>query len=279
MNLRTLATAVVAVALVLPGTPALAGPAPTSTPFGVSSVANPGVSVLAATKKPKATVTATFTTLPTNNKVSVQVTSNAKQVQVKYRTAKNKKRALNRKVRRGAVTITLPAGSKSITVRAKATSRLATSPWTAATPPTPPVVTPPVVSPPVVTPPVVSPPVEPAPDTTAPDAVSSLSVDSVSPTSISLTWSNPGDADLAEVLVRRATGPTAPASPTTGAGVPLGSPTATAVTDSGLAEGTQYSYAVFTRDPIGNTSAAATVTATTASSPLIRLSTRLRRAR
>ena len=95
------------------------------------------MSVQAAKKKPKAVVTATYTTLP-NGKVVVQVTSNATKVQVKYRTTKNKKRALNKKLKRGTATITLPVGSKTITVRAKATSKLATSPWTPATPPAPP---------------------------------------------------------------------------------------------------------------------------------------------
>ena len=65
----------------------------------------------------------------------MEVNSNAKQVQVKYRTAKNKKRALNRKLKRGTATIILPVGSQKILVRAKATSKLATSPWTPATPP------------------------------------------------------------------------------------------------------------------------------------------------
>ena len=148
MNLRSMSTAmVVACALALPITPSLATPAPTTTSFAVSSVAGPSTLVQAAKKKPKAVVTATFTTL--NGKVVVRVTSNATKVQVKYRTAKNKKRALNKKLKRGSARITLPAGSKNITVRAKATSKLATSPWTAATPPPPPTVT----APPVVTPP------------------------------------------------------------------------------------------------------------------------------
>ena len=51
MNLRTLSTAVVvACALALPSTSALAAPAPTSTPFGVSSAASPGTLVQAAKK-------------------------------------------------------------------------------------------------------------------------------------------------------------------------------------------------------------------------------------
>ena len=54
MNLRTVSTAmVVACALALPTSPALATPAVTSSPFGVSSVSNPGMSVQAAKKKPR----------------------------------------------------------------------------------------------------------------------------------------------------------------------------------------------------------------------------------
>ena len=147
MNLRTVSTAMVlACALALPSTSALAAPAATSTPFGVASAAGPACLVQAAKKKPKAVVSATYTTLP-NGKVVVQVASNATKVQVKYRTAKNQKRALNKRLKRGGATITLPGGSKTISVRAKATKKLATSPWTAATAPSPPVVTPPVMRP------------------------------------------------------------------------------------------------------------------------------------
>lgn len=54
-----------------------------------------------------------------------------------------------------------------------------------------------------------------------------------------------------------------PTSPTGGTSVTLSSPTATSVTDTGLNEWEPYSYAVFTRDAAGNTSAAATITALT----------------
>ena len=104
----------------------------------------------------------------------------------------------------------------------------------------------------------------PTPDTTPPGPVTGLAVTSTTTESISLSWTNPTDTDLAEVIVRRATGATPPASPTTGTPVPLPGPKETGVTDSGLAAATQYAYAVFTRDPDGNTSPAVTRNGTTA---------------
>ena len=136
MKLKSMSTAVVlAVALALPvSSPTAAAPI---TPLVTAAATVSGVPLaVSAAKKPRAVVTATYTTLPTG-RVQVTITSNAKKVQVKYRTAKNAKRALNRKLKRGTVTVTLPVGAKTITVRAKATSKLATSPWTPATPGTP----------------------------------------------------------------------------------------------------------------------------------------------
>ncbi len=100
-------------------------------------------------------------------------------------------------------------------------------------------------------------------DVTPPGSVTSLEVTSRATTSLGLSWSNPADADLAEVIVRRATGATAPGSPTAGVGVTLSSPTATSVTNTGLTNNTTYSYAVFTRDNAGNTAPAATITSST----------------
>ncbi len=159
MRHRSMSTAVLlACALTVPvGAPAFAGPT-TSAVAVASATTGVSASVAAAKKKPRAVVTATYTTLATG-KVQVQVSSNAARVQVKSRTSTDKKRTVNKKLKKGAATVTLPAGSKSITVRAKATKKLAASPWATATPPTPPAVTPPVVTPPVVAPPVVTPPV------------------------------------------------------------------------------------------------------------------------
>ena len=227
---------------------------------------NPGVSVLAAKKKPKAVVTATFTTLPINNKVSVQVTSNAKQVQVKYRTAKNKKRALNRKLKRGTATIVLPVGSQKILVRAKATSKLATSPWTPATPPAPPL-TPPSTppAPPAVTtpPPVVTPPTV-APDTTPPGPVSQLSGYHDGPTvgTFVLSWTNPTDADLESVIVHRAMGGIMSGGVLVYEG-PATPGARGSFTDTGLVAGYDYTYSVQVRDANKNTSAPVAVMTTT----------------
>lgn len=90
-----------------------------------------------------------------------------------------------------------------------------------------------------------------APDTNAPAPVSGL-VASSSDSSVTLTWSNPTDQDLDSILVRRQSGSTAPTSPEDGIAVVLPTPTASTVTDAGLAPGTQYSYAVFTKDLVGN---------------------------
>ena len=255
MDLKSVPTAVVlAVVLAVPvSTPATAAPA--AAPSAVTATASGVPLAVSAAKKPKASVTATFTTLPTG-KVQVQVTSNAAKVQLKYRTAKNKKRTVNKKLKRGAATITLPVGSKTITVRAKAPSKLGARPWTRATPPapavtppvvTPPVVTPPVVTPPVVTPPVVTPPVvppPPAPDTTAPGPVTGLVVTATTSTSVTLSWTNPTDSDLAAVVVNR-----------NGGGVVYEGLAGT-FTDTGLTPGQKYLYMVYARDTTGNKPAA-----------------------
>nr|WP_269812883.1 cell wall-binding repeat-containing protein [Ornithinimicrobium sediminis] len=104
----------------------------------------------------------------------------------------------------------------------------------------------------------------PAPDVEAPGPVSALTVAEVSSTSVTLSWTNPDDADLAELIVRRAVGGTAPDGPEDGEPVALGDPLAESVTDEGLEADTQYSYTVFTRDTAGNTNTTgATLTTTT----------------
>lgn len=90
-------------------------------------------------------------------------------------------------------------------------------------------------------------------DTVPPGPVTDLTAGSGrTRTSIPLSWTNPTDADLAAVLVRRAVGATPPASVTAGTAVPTAVPRATSVTDKGLTPSRQYSYAVFTRDTHGN---------------------------
>ena len=150
-------------------------------------------------------------------------------------------------------------------------------------PPAPVATPPPTVTPPTVTPPPIqtpppsdptTPPPPPPADTTPPGRVTGLTVGTRTTSSIALSWTNPGDPDLAEVIVRRALGATAPTAPNAGVGVALGTPKASSVTDNALTADAAYSYAVFTRDASNNTNPTpATVTTTTASGPIQRVST------
>ena len=92
------------------------------------------------------------------------------------------------------------------------------------------------------------------PDTNPAGQVSALDLLARADTSVELGWVNPVDPDLAEVIVRRAPGSTPPASSTDGTAVPVATPSATSVLDSGLTSGGTYSYSVFTRDSAGNLS-------------------------
>jgi len=102
-----------------------------------------------------------------------------------------------------------------------------------------------------------------APDTTAPGPVGALTATAASTTSIALSWVNPDDVDFAGVTIRRASGTVAPTSPTTGTAVTVTGVGTTSFASTGLALGTTYSYAVFSRDRVGNYGAAVTRTATT----------------
>jgi hypothetical protein len=82
--------------------------------------------------------------------------------------------------------------------------------------------------------------------------------------SVALSWTNPTAADFAGVMIRRAAGATAPASPTAGALVMNTFGSAASFTDTGLAAGTQYSYALFAHDAVPNYATAASKTATAA---------------
>ncbi len=120
----------VAVLLVTPtgaiGTPAaVPGPvlvAGSLAPAGRPALASPGA------RKPSASVAVDGRILA-SGKVHLTVTSNAKSVKVSYRTAQGKARTVMRKAKGGSAHITLPAGSRSIRVRARSTSRLAASGW------------------------------------------------------------------------------------------------------------------------------------------------------
>lgn len=106
-------------------------------PVGATPIAPGGVAmrtsgdgsgVSAAARKPVSSVAGWYSVLHSGH-VEIHVKSNAKKVQVSYRTANNKKRVKTLKVRRGFVHRFLPKGSKRIKARSKATRRLHRSPW------------------------------------------------------------------------------------------------------------------------------------------------------
>lgn len=86
-------------------------------------------------------------------------------------------------------------------------------------------------------------------------------------TSMALTWANPAQASLTGVMIRRAPGATPPASASAGVEVADAVAPATSFTDTGLAPGTTYSYAVFAHDSTPSFAAGATVTRTTLAVP------------
>jgi alpha-tubulin suppressor-like RCC1 family protein len=92
-----------------------------------------------------------------------------------------------------------------------------------------------------------------------PDPVSGLHVVSKSSETVTLSWDNPASAYW-YLSLRRSVGTTPPSSPSEGTLVWDGN--ATTVTDSGLAEGTTYSYAVFAHGALGLASAPATLSVT-----------------
>lgn len=100
-------------------------------------------------------------------------------------------------------------------------------------------------------------------DGTPPGPVTGVTTTDVSPSTASFTWTNPGDADFASVVVRRAAGATAPATATSGTAVGTITKPGAELVDTGLAPNTQYSYAFFARDTTGNVAASATTTLTT----------------
>jgi hypothetical protein len=98
----------------------------------------------------------------------------------------------------------------------------------------------------------------------APGPVTSLTGTPAS-TSIALSWTNPTDASMTGVMIRRATGPTAPTSATAGTLVVDAATPAATFTDTALTPGTQYSYALFTHDGTPLYSTATNLTTTTTS--------------
>ncbi|MEV0158266.1 fibronectin type III domain-containing protein [Micromonospora sp. NPDC050686] len=73
--------------------------------------------------------------------------------------------------------------------------------------------------------------------------------------SAALSWTLPSILDLSQVIVRRATGTTAPSSPTSGTAVYAG--TGRSVTATGLASGTTYTFRVWVKDRGGRYSTVA----------------------
>jgi hypothetical protein len=115
-----------------------------------------------------------------------------------------------------------------------------------------------------------TPPVTPTPTTTptqpsdpAPAAVSALAA-KPAPHSVKLTWTNPADTDLAQLVVVQVAGATPPASPKDGTVLARLSPGLTTYTDtaSTLAPGKKFSYAIFAADQAGSLSPAAGVSVT-----------------
>jgi hypothetical protein len=107
-------------------------------------------------------------------------------------------------------------------------------------------------------------------DRTAPGHVTGLNVraDSSTDTTVSLHWTNPTDADLTGVMIRRSEGATAPATATSGTLVmDLMDGVADIVDFGGVTAGTQYSYALFAHDSANNYAAAAVTYSTTRPPP------------
>jgi|GEM_PF-4122879 len=105
------------------------------------------------------------------------------------------------------------------------------------------------------------------PDTTPPGKITGLIVTSSAASGVSFTWTNPTDADFAEVWVARADGPTPPATRDDGSVVDVLDKPAHAVDDPYVNPDTQYSYSFFTVDEEGNTSAPVSSTLTTGGLP------------
>jgi hypothetical protein len=110
---------------------------------------------------------------------------------------------------------------------------------------------------------VVSPSTSTPPDRTPPGSVTALSVTSVTQRTITLAWTNPTDADLSGVVIRRAAGDVAPKTATDGSAVTdLAAPDAT-FTDTELTASVEYTYAVFAHDASRNYATPAIVTDST----------------
>ena len=97
-------------------------------------------------------------------------------------------------------------------------------------------------------------------NTLAPGPVTNLDDPTLLYTSVQLTWTNPADADLTGVIIRRRDGATAPATPTEGTQVADLPASSVSFTDNTVVDGHQYSYGVFAHDGVPLYSAVAMVT-------------------
>lgn len=104
----------------------------------------------------------------------------------------------------------------------------------------------------------------------APGPVTDAAVDGLTLDSATLSWTNPHDAGFRGVVVRRATGTVPPATPTSGTLAVRTSGAVNQWSDTGLARGTSYSYALFADDGDAfGTAAPAVVTVAVPSVPSI----------
>jgi hypothetical protein len=104
----------------------------------------------------------------------------------------------------------------------------------------------------------------------APPAVSNGAIAGVTTTGVTLTWTNPAQPGFAGVVIRRATGPVAPATPSGGTAAVRTGGQVDEWTDKGLTPGHTYSYALFADDGPGTGYAAAnTVTVTLPTEPAL----------
>jgi parallel beta-helix repeat protein len=128
----------VAAAIALTGALLLAGLPASATTSGAGQAAPASGTTAAANaadapSTPTAALSVTSSTSDSGG-VTLVATSDAKSILVRYRDAGDEKRRATEKVRAGAAQVTVPPGSSSIRVRAKATSKLAASPWVAVSP-------------------------------------------------------------------------------------------------------------------------------------------------
>lgn len=100
-------------------------------------------------------------------------------------------------------------------------------------------------------------------DTTAPGPVTGLKANATSRSTV-LRWARPADPDYTGVVIRRATGTVAPATPTEGERI---NPATQTRADVGTSAGSTYSYSVFSADGNGNDAAPVSVTVTSPGPP------------